>query len=370
MRILFIGNSNSFLLINLAKRLKQLDSSIEIDILSEAEVPSALSLTIFNKIYYITEDSKWRKRRLFKFFWLSLKYKKLIKSVPSDYDAVHILYLSSIYRTFWSAIKTKAPKRIITIFGSEFYRANKQIRSLQRKMVSEADIISATNPLTLRDFSSEFKVPTVKQRLCRFGLSVLDEIDLVTEEEIRSFKEGQDVVKYERIIVCGYNASPNQNLEFIIEALNRKKDILQNSVLFFQLPGAERSEYCQAIIRRLKQTGFPYRVFSKYFTDHELAVYRKSADIMIQVQNHDQFSGAMTEHIYAGNKVITGSWLPYEVMDKAGIEYYKVDEIAGIADKLLGVFTSSVDKEHNKKIIRSLCGWDENIEGWKSLYGN
>ena len=52
---------------------------------------------------------------------------------------------------------------------------------------------------------------------------------------------------------------------------------------------------------------------------NETAMFRKACDALIQVQDTDVLSGSMLEHLYAGNAVVTGDWLPYGKLIAFGV---------------------------------------------------
>ncbi len=368
MRVLFIGNVNSFLIINLAIKLKESYPEIVIDILSDSKARTAEASAAFTNILGVNSDSRWSTAKYIKVLWYANQYRKLLRKIKNDYDMVHIFYLSSIYSLVWNQIKCKAKKIIVSVFGSEFYRSNAVIKRMQKKMVKDAQILTATNEQTLEEFSMFFNVPKNKQRLCRFGLSVLDELEKVTEKEIQEFKLKQQINPNTLIIACGYNAQKNQNLETIIEQISSIKNKLPDITLFFQLPSSAHKEYTDSIIEHVKKTGISFRVFSKTFSNKELAVYRKSCDFFIQVQNTDTLSGAMQEFLCAGAIVITGAWLPYEIFDNLKIDYIKINYKNEIGESLLKNIDRKIKKEHNKAAINTLSNWKFTIQTWRSLY--
>lgn len=368
MRVLFVGNAKSYLLINLAVKLKECVPAIEIDILSEFESTTNEASAAFRNIYDLNNHSGWSKKKYIKVLWYAWYIRKLVNQLKDDYDVIHIFYLSSVYRLIWRQLKSKGKEIVITVFGSEFYASNILVKLFQRKMVSDAKFITATNENTLKGFSSFFNIPERRQVLCRFGLSVLDEIENVTNEEILQFKKNYRVSENSLVIACGYNTSSNQNLEVIIDQVNSVKNTLGDIVLFFQFRKADCGSYTDSIIDLVKQKGIPFVVLTQFFTEKELAIYRKSVDVFIQVQNTDQLSGAMQEFLAAGCNVITGSWLPYSVLDEMNIDYLKVDHLNDIGEVLKNSLKRNINKSHNQKMINNLSGWDGNIDKWLGLY--
>ena len=108
MKLLFVGNANSFLIIQLAKKLKEANPSWRIDILSSEEQVSDEG---FDKVYALKNLSVLGKTRVVKVPYLARKYKQILRQVPDDYDAVHLLYASTIFT--W--VSSNFEKALITL---------------------------------------------------------------------------------------------------------------------------------------------------------------------------------------------------------------------------------------------------------------
>jgi hypothetical protein len=80
----------------------------------------------------------------------------------------------------------------------------------------------------------------------------------------------------------------------------------------------------------------------------------------------------MQEHLFAGNVVITGSWLPYKVLDDSGIIYWKTESAERLALTLMDVLTQYSEYSNlisgNSSIIGKLSSWPETIKNWSVLY--
>lgn len=364
-KILFVGNVNSFLIYQLAKQIKNVYPNWRIDILSETLFE--LDDSPFDNIYAVNHNDPKASKKIIKAFFVSNEMRKLLYKMDKDYDFVHILYLSSAYRFIWRELKSLAPNRVITVFGGDFYKSTIIMRFLMRKMVNESTIISASNPDTLAGFSNYFKVSKYNQKVVRFGLSVLDEIDSLNQKEVEEWKLRHKIQKDRILIACGYNNSPNQNLQELIQVLLQERKLLSRCILCFQFVGKE-TPYTREIINLLNENKVEFRVFSERFSDRELAIYRKSMNIMVQVQTTDSFSGAMQEHLYAGSLVITGKWLPYEILDNQGVDYIRVKFIDEVAQVIGENLERKINHEKNRAVIAGFSKWSKTIDSWINLY--
>lgn len=364
MKILILGNVNSFLIIRLAEQLKMKMPALRIDALTLETTISREASDVFDKIYHDTKSHAFEQKKYIKVLFMFLRLRRLLQKTPKGYDALSILYALSVYRFVWKRILSKSRLVSISVFGSDFYRSGKLVRWLLRKMLREANVVTATNDQTLSDLQSYYPFLKGRGKIVRFGLSVLDKMDKVSSEEVIEFRKSFDIHPGKIIVACGYNASVNQRLEEILESLSNVRNGLMDVVLFFQFPNAVSSLYIQRIMKQLEEGKFDYRIIDRYLTDEELAVYRCSVDIMIQVQDSDQLSGAMQEHLYGGAKIITGKWLPYNVFDDAGIDYRKVNDRTEIGEHVLKIRNEIIDKEANKKAVAGLSKWEYTIDGW------
>jgi hypothetical protein len=73
MHLLFIGNANSFLLINLGLKLKEHFPDIAVDILSESRAHTKEAGLAFNNIYAVDSRSRWSKIKFIKVLWYERK---------------------------------------------------------------------------------------------------------------------------------------------------------------------------------------------------------------------------------------------------------------------------------------------------------
>jgi hypothetical protein len=363
MKVLFVGNAQGFLTIQLAKKLQLTYPELTIDILTDL---SPENRHPYREVYtYRTGKGIW-KRNYFKSLYQFFAMRKALTDIPEGYDAVHILLVVPTYRLFWKQLSSKGEKSILTFFGSEYYRSNFLYRIFTKGMARTAQWVTASNVQTLKDVCDHYEVAASKRRLCRFGLSILEEIDLVTVQDLASFNSQFGISEATRCISVGYNAAPIQNHPLIIEQIAACKNVLPSFVLFFQFHG-HRNAYLQQLIDACESNELPYRIVDQ-LNDHELAVYRKRIDVCIQLQKTDQFSGAMQEHLYSGSRVITGSWLPYQVLDEKDTDYCKISSIDDLQRVLPQQIEMNSDKMKNSEIIRSLSSWEINIGSWFSLY--
>lgn len=369
MRILIVGNVNSYLLLRLAEKIRKNSPDWTIDALTFEPKPNSEALQVFDTIHFLEKENHLENVRGIKFFLLLLRMRKILRNLKGNYDTLAILYLSSVYRFFWRSFRRKADKVVIVMFGSDFYRSSGLIRRLNRKMLKEADVVSVTNPKLLDDLGHYYRFLKKKEgKVVRFGLSILDAIDNVSDELKKQFREQYNIPDDAIIVACGYNASRNQCIEEIISSVHSVKKKCRNIVLFFQFHIGADSKYIHSLLKLIEHSGFDYRVIHTFLSEEQLAIYRCSADYMIQVQETDQLSGAMQEFLYAGSTVITGKWLPYDIFLEYGIQFETVENRTQIGPRLVQLMSVVKEKNpRNREGIARLSKWNHTINDWLKL---
>lgn len=371
-KILFLGNANNPLLINLALELRKINPTISIDILSEVPVNHEGARTAFSAIYSIPAGKFFRSIPGLKTIWMAGQFRKTLKRIGKTYDVVHMFLMHVSYTRSQNLLKSIAPKFIVTVFGSELYRSSELILKELEPLARMAHHVTAANANTLRDFRKRFNVAESKTSICRFGLKPLDEILAQKNIGKAEHKRKAGLPEHSFVITCGYNASAGQQHEEMINSLTEvKQQLPENYLLVFPVAVGDLSR--KPLIRKqLEASGLNHTFIEKFLPDDELAHFRAATDIMIQVQTTDQLSGAMQEHMYARNLVITGDWLPYEIMRETGVKYWtlsKVSEVGGKLCELMSHLESNRKAvENNDKCIWELSSWERNTVSWMALY--
>lgn len=363
MRFLFVGDCNSFLVQRLASELKRKIPDLKIDIVTKQFPPTEEAIHVFDKIGEVSNSEKLMNQPKLRFHHIYGIFQSQLETMNGIYDCCYLLYVSPVLSLLIRTIRLKAKYTVGVVFGSEYYRAGWVMRRLLKRTLLKSDYVCATNPQTLNDLQYYFGLDSKKLKITRFGLSVLNEIDTVTESECDEFRKKYQI-EDEKTIALGSNSTPYQGYDELIQALKRSNINRNNFVFFFQFPDYQSNKQCKDWFHLMREEGFKCKVIDRYLSDRELAVMRSTMDIMIQVQTTDQLSGAMQEYLYAGTKVITAHWLPYEILDKAGIQYWKVTSRFEVPELIQSISETTVNGLKNKAIIGGLSKWENCIESW------
>lgn len=305
-------------------------------------------------------------------FRASLQVRKFLKSV----DVIHYHFITFIlYPVVFAFRKMEACKKCASIWGSDYYKLSRLVRTLNYFLYYNFDAISFANSDTLNSFAMRYPKLSRKLHAIAFGLNPLDDIDalLIEENRIQS-KEKLGLSNFDKVVCIGTNASSNQNHLDILEGLNLLEPLTKKSV-FFVIPLAYpkgATEYISQIHEATERIGLEnFSLETAYVSGKDLARQRVVPDILIQLQNTDQFSGVMQEVMYAGGEVITGSWLPYDVLKENNMYYRTVSDIQQIAHELESSLKRGIteeEKNKNKRGIQKLSSWDNLITKWEDLY--
>jgi len=383
MRILVVRFFDQALIRSFVEDLRKLPD-IKIDLLCSCNKKqcSVLHPELYDNIHHINTHlpplgvlNHWRIKKYIKVQELVYRFrlKRLLRSLPR-YDICHIHFLIPKYGDLANIIRGVAKHLILSVWGSDFYKATTEDCLRLEPIIRSADVITFSNELTAADFAIRYPPhPLQSYKIKRFGLEPLDRLQNM-EHIPRDFSRKALSLPINAIIVaCGTNCSQYQQHEEIIKSLIQVKHSIPESALFiFPMTYGHQPEYREFIKRLLAESGLNYKVLEKYLDNEQIAHLRKVTDILIQVQETDQLSGAMQEHLYAGSVVLTGSWLPYKVFDEEKVFIIKVPNVQSSAETLLDVIDNlskykKLSSRNHEKIWR-LSSREVTSKEWLRLY--
>jgi hypothetical protein len=119
----------------------------------------------------------------------------------------------------------------------------------------------------------------------------------------------------------------------------------------------------------LQKSNLNFIIFEEYMTDLMVARLRKATDIYVNLQVTDMLSGAMQEHIYAGNQVITGKWLAYQELKDIGANFHEVYSIEELPSLIIQC-KKNLNEKKMQDAIYCLSSWNKVIDGWENVFSN
>lgn len=363
------GNSNSkkqkilvlchFYSVYTKEYLEKIYNKVDFDILT---IDNGYKTNVKNEVLeniYTYKDLQ----EMFNFFNLCEKY-----------DVIHVHFLAPFYGDVAEQIRNKCEKLIITIWGSDYYRTTSEQREEQRKLIDRADIITFDNEVTMDEFAKYYDI-TNKERLSinRFGLTALEYIKDLENSNKDSIKAEYNIPKNSIVVTCGYNANPAHNHLEIIKSIKQVKNKLpENMYYIFPMTYSRDEAYCDAVKEELSKSGLQYIVLEKFMNFEQIAKLTIITDIMVQLQTTDTLSATMQEHMYNGNIVITGSWLPYKPLKDIGTYFLEISSINKVGKKLTDVAKELLMIKQrckkNRNIIWKFSAWENTVENWIKTY--
>ena len=131
-------------------------------------------------------------------------------------------------------------------------------------------------------------------------------------------------------------------------------------------------EYINNVRSQIKGQSVSYTILDTFLESKEVAVIRKTADIVINVQNTDAIAGSLQDHLYCGNVCIFGEWLNYSPYTRNNIYYIKTS-MRDIAKHLKDVLHQYEDYHNlclgNHDKIKSIFSWESTIKNQIAVYG-
>lgn len=300
---------------------------------------------------------------------------RFLKKKRGWYDVVHVLYCIQDLMFVKNSLRGASSRLILTVFGSDFYQLDGWKRRWFGPVYRSADFVTSNNSRAMEEIGKSYSIAPSNLRICRFGFNALDTLSKFKDIP-RNVSRNRLNLPQEKVIVCiGYNYDPIQQHLAILRSIETHPVLLaKKDVLFFLIPMTYGTDpvYKEKLAAVLAQFPFQHATFERFLSEEENAHLRKAPDIMIQLQKSDSLSASTQEHMFAGNVLITGSWLPYDDLREAGIHFITVDEPREIGKTLALCLENLPDERgksvNNPEMIYRMSSWGANLTSWLRLY--
>jgi len=298
----------------------------------------------------------------------------IIEQMDNDYDVVVIHFIYFFLAPHIFKLKNKTKKIVSVVWGSDYYRVNSGLKIfLQDIIYKNSHSIVFTNPKTKEVFAQTKKHIHTQLEVARFGLPVLDEIEQLKEHNYIELCNDFNLPNNKIKIMVGYNANlAHEQLLIIDQVSNFNENLLDKIHLIFLL-GYGSSESKLLIEQALtKNKHINYTILEEFYDFHEVAKLRLITDILINIQPTDQFSGSMQETLYAGGWILTGAWLPYEMLMKLEPKIILMKDKNEVGKKLTLLIENNAkssleNTEEVKGYIKTESSWENNISIWNKI---
>jgi len=222
------------------------------------------------------------------------KRKQLLSSLE-DYDIIDIYKCEKSALFIVDEIREKCYDFFITVT----YPANETnifTKQLYKYLYQKARFLLFTSSQSKNSFAYGHEE---KSRLVFDGLSKLDELDKISEEEIfkASYAMGFDIDK--DIIYCDMSGTLQKQLRFIDDLLSLPIERLRQSTFIFHL-NAHSLEERNTLKAHLEEQNFDYLLIESLITPKQSALLYKIADKSI-ILSADENNPALALSLYSKN---------------------------------------------------------------------
>lgn len=297
------------------------------------------------------------KNRTTVFLLRKLLYNAILKSVQKDFDAIDVHYFSDTYVRF---LKKMGKPYKITTWGSDFYRESQKCLEKKRSVYLNAKNIQVETSTVMKDMVAYEPGLKEKIRICNFGVDILNEID-----QLLSRGYSEKLIKCPKdttIVTCGYNGTIAQQHLMILEQIkNLDDDIKRRIYLCIPATYGLTDSYEADLEVKLKEIGVKYVIIKNRLSEIDLAKLRLETDVVINMQTSDSLSSSLLQHLYAGNVLLLGDWLPQDTYKEYGIHYRTVTEnnlTETLAKVLRNLFLEKMEYKDNHDKIGTFATWD------------
>lgn len=367
MRILFIGSCSSFFLVPLAKALRAENPDVFLGVYGlnkpAGELNAADKAPFDHVISPIQGKLASSKKERLKAVWSLVKRNKeegaffeaalsgklkafitqketelieinvqeQIASISENYDLVQVHYLKE--RNL-KLVEKVAPQRLLLSFWGSDLMQDEAPQLTQKKK----ELLQSCAGISIHGADLAF-IACVKYgwnlkskfSFALFPLNqvIFDGLDRFTQNDGKQFLTSFGAFDPgKRLVAMGYNAHPRFQHKAIIEHISTLDDGLMAQLHFvFTFAYGSATEEQKEIINCLEKHHCSYTVIDRYLEDEEVALLRKACDVFMFLTDSDAFSGTMIEYLYAGAQVITGTWLPFGKLRRAGIDFTEVEDV-------------------------------------------
>ena len=253
---------------------------------------------------------------------------RLIRRVAKDYDIIDVQSLfKPMYGYLVPQFKRMGKKVKIHIWGTDFYKYSFEPNHAKWQTVAlrDADIIHVATETMKSDFINRFPEFTSKIRTGVFGNQHLDDLmEFAKNPERTDLSFVKENCQNKIIVTCGYNArSRHQHLK-MIDAIDKLPRNIQDRIfVVFPMTYLRENAYLTQVQTALNKVHFKYAIINDFLSENQLFSLRSLTDLYINVIKSDALSSSTQEHLFSGNVVIVGDWLPYNIFEENGLFYIK-----------------------------------------------
>ncbi len=284
------------------------------------------------------------------------------------YKSINIQYISGFYYFLIKTGVIKKEQLIISFWGSDINNLQDKNLYKIKYIIEKSKLITCATEDVKKKLIERFSLNENLILVIKYGLEPLEYIKNNSLSRLEC-KHLFGIESEKITIVIGYNASKNQQHIKIIQVLKEKLpgSLLNRIKFILPLTYGRDEEYISTLKNEF--SGLNVLFLEKYLTDKDVSSLRILADIFINLQVHDVFSGSMQEHLYAQGLVITGSWLNYVELRNYE-NFIEISDIDLIGEKICEILHSNIISSRSETYIKDiydLSSWNVLKKKWAAI---
>lgn len=298
---------------------------------------------------------------------------RALLKLSESHDIIDIHFFSPAYDQLIEELGRRGKAVKITIWGSDFFKADKLRREEQGKLYKHVRIIQLETREISREFLEVYPELEDRVRIAHFGIVQLDLIDqLLQKGSAATYKKELEIPGGRMLVSCGTNRSMGHQHLKMLESFERLAPGLQEQVyLIIPMTYGGELSYMETVRQKAESLGIPYRILDSFLSLDELCKYRIVSDMLLTIQESDALSSALQEHLYTGEHLIAGDWLPYQVLKDHQVFFTStsmesLDEVLTDAIEMHSAIREKCSG--NRERISAFSAWDRVIEDWLEIY--
>lgn len=383
MRLLIIGSGDSIFLVNYVKALKKQCDDIEVTVYSpHPNRGENKKLPYDNVVFDSFYASQWNRVPFISFMILPFvqrfHFQKFIKD--KNFDIIHIHRVLPAWVIGPGVFKRHCKKLYLSFWGGEIDREvllrshNRYLSHLECLVNDAYKVVGAMN-----DERIVQRFPCIKSKAAYgvFGSSIIDELckNNINKTDV---KKAFCIPEGKISVLLGYSGkSIHQHCRIVEELISREEfaKYRDRIHLLASMTRGASSVYIDEVENKMKASGCSYTIIKNcYQADKDVARFRVATDILFQLSTSDYLSASVKENLCAGVIMISGSWLPYQILKNDNFYFEEVGDISSGIDMLFEILDNFETYSTNAQANKSLCDkkytWDACIQDYVKAYNS
>lgn len=290
-----------------------------------------------------------------------------------NFDAVHVHRLQKDQMLLADRLRRSCRVVVLSYWGSDLLRTPTSQLIALRKVISRADVLTY-NALAMRVKIEQLYgdiAPVV--RYVPFGIGGFDAIERVDGAEGRAqSRERFGLPGGRAVVVLGYNGRVEQQHLALLKHLGALPTEVKEAI-YCLVPMTYMNagvEYEERVTSAIRDSGLVGALLTSFLDESDQARLALATDVFINAQTTDALSATLQEFIYAGCRVLSGSWLDYSELDPIDLTLDLFTQFEELPHLLVEALNNPICGKVLTRRRKSLAlrSWEVLAPQWLQLY--